>query len=174
MGKIYRTPSQLIFGCSHGLCFILECCILLWEINSCSSVFWQKTCQIRPKICCHFSAMRKKPSGKFRGWRILVFYLALRAAIQVLKTLCGLEQIDFPKNCAFFVMFLEVHVHTSIFGTALCALCFDTRGSLYARGQHFVPPFTSHRHPAKAKASASSPFGSLRWRLRLAPRNCCV
>ena len=152
----------------------MECCNLLWEINSCPSVIWQTTCQIRPKKLCHFSAMRNKTSGKFRGWRLLVFYLALRAAIQVLKTPCGLEQIDFPKICAVFVSFLEVHVEKSIFGTSLYALCFDTRGSLYTRGQHFVPPFTSHRHPAKAKASASSPFGSLRWRLRLAPRNCCV
>jgi hypothetical protein len=96
--------------------------------------------------------MRKRPPGKFRGWRILVFYLALRAATQVLKTLCGLEQIDFPRKCQLFAVFWKVHVETTIFRIALCALCFDTRGYLYARGQHFVPPVTSHRHPAKAKA----------------------
>ena len=104
------------------------------------------------KISCHFSAMRKRPYGKFRGWRILAFYLALRAAVQVLKTLSGLEQIKFPRKCQLFCHFLEVHVVTSFLETALCALCCDTRGSLCAGGQHFVPPFTSHRHPAKAKA----------------------
>jgi hypothetical protein len=96
--------------------------------------------------------MRKRPYGKFRGWRILAFYLALRAAVQVLKTLSGLQQIKFPRKCQLSAHFLEVHVVTSFLETALCALCCDTRGSLYARGQHFVPPFTSHRHPAKAKA----------------------
>ena len=96
--------------------------------------------------------MRKGPSGKFRGWRILVFYVALRAAIQALKTLSGLKQIKFPDFGTFFLLFWKVHVETTMFGIARCALCFDTRGTLYARGQHFVPPFTSHRHPAKAKA----------------------
>ena len=156
------------------LCSRKESYILLWEMHFCDSAFRQNGMRKQSKISCHFSAMRKRPYGKFRGWRILAFYLALRAAVQVLKTLSGLEQIKFPRKCQLFCHFLEVHVVTSFLETALCALCCDTRGSLCAGGQHFVPPFTSHRHPAKAKALWPMAFGSLRWRLRLAPRKCRV
>ena len=156
------------------LCFILECCNLLWEMHFCNSESRHSAWGTRPKISCHFAAMRERPSGKFRGWEILVFYLALITAIQAWKTLSGLKQIKFPDFCTFFCCFWKCMLRR-LFLEQPCVLCAVIQEALSMQEASILfhhSPLTGIRQ--RLRHYGLWPSGSLRWRLRLAPRNCRV